>query len=297
MQPTARTTGGKLVSGLVRFLMTLVVIALLGLVGYLAAERNARTFSFLADEGQLVVMKGRMLPLGEEPWQPQDAVQAEAYAPIPLEGHTPSQTFLERDFQDRDELDRALFGLLEQLARPRITSDDPRQQERGVYYLRRAALLTGLTGSQRETLTQMQAEVAWYQARLKLEQARQLVEDAMDQLELATRSRDANAGRARQMAQGLTGPVRQFDQALKSVLGGSGAQTVPPPARLDAEQPPRSDTREAPASPDQTPRPDTAPEEAPPAPKAESGVEPPALVAPLQAPSLKQPAGDAGMAQ
>jgi hypothetical protein len=236
MQPTGRAGGSdKLVSGLVRFAVTVVVVGLLGLVGFLASERNARTFTFAVDGDRLVVMKGRRLPAGAEPWTPEDPAQAEAYAPIPLHGFVPSSTFLEQSFQERDELDRALFEHLERQARPRISSDDPQKQERGVYYLRRAALLSGISRQQRETLAALQSEVAWYQAKLKLEQARQLIVEAMGQLELAGSAQDPNAVRARELAQRLLAPTRQLDETLRRGLGGTGVETVPPPARLEGE--------------------------------------------------------------
>ncbi len=237
MQPTgAAPQRNRLVSGLFRFLMTLLVLGLLGLVGYLASERNARTFTLAVHEDQLVVHKGRKLPVGTEPWRPEDPTLAEAYAPVPLHGQQPSQTLLEQTYPERDELDRALFDFLERMARPRISSEDAREQERGVYFLRRAALLQGLNSTQRETLRAMQSQVAWYQARLKLEQARQLVTEAMAQLDLAMQARDPNSQRARELAGRLASPARELEVALRRALGGMGADVGSTPARHEGEQ-------------------------------------------------------------
>lgn len=247
MQPTGTPTRkNRLVLGLVRFMVTLVVLGLMGLVGYLAAERNARTFTLEVQDDQLVVQKGRNLPVGADPWRPDDPSLAESYAPIPLYGNMPSQGFLEQSFHERDELDRALFDFIERLARPRVASDDPSEQERGVYYLRRAELLQGINRTQRETLQALKSQVAWYQAKLKLESAQQLVSDALVQLDLAMRARDANSQRARELASRLMGPAREMETALRRALADTG--TAPAPGRFEGER--QNGQPMAPARPD-----------------------------------------------
>src|SRR5262245_52013685 len=140
---SARPFGRRVMTGLSRFLITLLVVGLLGLVGWLASERNARMYSLRTEADKLVVLKGRMLPMGSDPWTPGDAQLADAYAPIPLEGTQPEPTLMQVQFADRDELDRALFRVLESLARPRIKAPDEKSLEQGLYYLRRAQLLSG----------------------------------------------------------------------------------------------------------------------------------------------------------
>ena len=112
-----------------RLIITTVVIALAGATVALLSQINAKTFVLENRDGKLVVLKGRMMPLGADPWLPADAALADTYAPIELEGTSPMGA-LNVKYEDRDSLDRALFGVLEGLARPRVQSD--RSEERRV---------------------------------------------------------------------------------------------------------------------------------------------------------------------
>src|SRR5678815_6176419 len=69
---------------------TRLVFALLGAVGFLLAQLNARTFTLQQQDGKLLVMKGRMLPVGSDPYRPSDPAVAAAYAPVDLLGGSPA---------------------------------------------------------------------------------------------------------------------------------------------------------------------------------------------------------------
>ncbi|MGA9520706.1 MAG: IF-2 protein [Myxococcaceae bacterium] len=254
MDSTKPPMGRRVMTGLSRTLVTLIVLGLVGLVAWLASERNARTFSLRVEDGKLVVLKGRMLPMGAEPWAPGDPLLADAYAPIPLEGARPDAALLQTTYSDRDELDRALFRQLEELARQRIHSEDEQTLEQGLYYLRRAQRLTGISQEQRLTLEQMQADVAYYQAKSKLEQARRIIADAVAQLELAAEAQGPNAERSRQMAAAITGPARALEQALRDTARAAPAQ----PGQEHAPVPEPATTPDAGTAPS-TAEPPTAP--------------------------------------
>jgi hypothetical protein len=243
-QQNRQSFGRRATSAFTRLLVLLLILGLGGAVVFLLSERNARTFTLAQENGQLVVMKGRMLPTGAVPYRPGDARLADAYAPIAVEGRDVS-ALVEQKFTERDELDRALFPLLEGLARPKVQSDDPELLEKGLYYLRRAELLSGLTEEQRRTLETMKADVAFYLARQKLEQARRGVTEALAQLKLAAESRNRNTQRANQML-GTVGPAAQaLEKALRAVevnldlpsMGSTPSET-PGPAPAAQEQPP-----------------------------------------------------------
>jgi hypothetical protein len=226
---------------LTRLLVTLVVLALGGAVAFLLSQLNARTFTLAVDSGHLVVMKGRMLPWGAAPFRPSDVGLADTYAPIPLEGRDVAQSLLTQRFTERDELDRALFSELEALARPRIASDEPPRIERGVYYLRRAERLTGLSEEQRASLKRMQAEVAYYQARQKMEDARKLITEALAQLRLASESDNRHARNAHQMLTLVEPATTALEQALRTAvhtLSGPPPQEAQPPAPTAPGTPP-----------------------------------------------------------
>jgi hypothetical protein len=255
-QQHRQSFGRRATSAFTRLLVTLLILGLGGAVAFLLSQLNARTFTLAQESGQLVVMKGRMLPTGAVPYRPGDARMADAYAPLPVEGQEVS-ALLERKFTERDELDRALFPLLESLARYRVQSDEPAQLEKGLYYLRRAELLSGLTEEQRRTLETMKADVAFYQARQKLEEARRDVTEALTQLELAAESRNRNTQRANQMLT-TVGPVaRALEKALRAVDATPEprqepaplAPTTPPaePKPTPEVKPTESETQQRPA--------------------------------------------------
>jgi hypothetical protein len=233
--------GRRATSAFTRLLVTLLILGLGGAVVFLLSQLNARTFTLAQENGQLVVMKGRMLPTGSVPYRPGDARLADTYAPIPLEGRDVSG-LLEQKFTERDELDRALFPVLEGLAKRRMDSDEPEQLEKGLYYLRRADLLAGLTEEQRRGLETMKADVAFFLARQKLEEARRDVTEAMTQLKLAAESRNRNTQRANQMLTTVGPAAQALEKALRAVDGsladatGTPSETPRSPPAAEGQQ-------------------------------------------------------------
>ncbi|HEX8702010.1 MAG TPA: IF-2 protein [Myxococcaceae bacterium] len=224
--------GARLGRALKQLVLTLLVLGMAGAVVFLLSQLNARTFTLQVQGDQLVVMKGRMLPWGAVPYQPPDGRLAEAYAPIPLEGHAVTALLTQR-FTERDELDRALFPVLEALAKPRIATDEPAVVEKGVYYLRRADRLSGLSEEQRTSLKRMLAEVAYYQARQKLDEARRLIAEALAQLKLASESDNRHSSSATQMLSKVTPSTNALEQALREAvhtLSAPRAKETPEPA-------------------------------------------------------------------
>jgi hypothetical protein len=245
--------GSRAMRALTRLVVTLLVLAMGGAVVFLLSQLNARTFTLEVDGGQLVVLKGRMLPWGAEPFRPSDIGLADTYAPIPLENHDVPSSLLTERFSERDELDRALFTQLEALARPRIASDEPQKVERGVYYLRRAERLTGLGQEQRNTLKVLLGEVAYYQARQKLDDARKLITEALAQLRLAAESDNRHARNANQMLTKVEPSATALEEALRvavhSLSGPASKEEAPSnPVPADKSTPTPPDT--TPSNPD-----------------------------------------------
>src|SRR5262245_612043 len=156
---------------------------------------------------QLVIHKGKGLPFGSDPYRPSDSLLADTYAPIPLE-RLEVGSLLERRFTDRDELGRALFEVLEKLARPKVYSEEAADLDRGLYFVRRAEKLKGLTEEQRASLKTMQSELSYYLARSKLDDARKALAEAMSQLQLAADSNNRHARSAHQMLMEVREPAK-----------------------------------------------------------------------------------------
>ena len=217
MSSTSDSFGRRAGRAFTRLVVTLIVFALLGAVGFLLAQLNARTFTLQQQDGKLLVMKGRMLPVGSDPYRPSDPAVAAAYAPIDLLGGSPAGLDGAR-FDERDAMDRALFQLLEGLARPRLVSDDPAVLSQGLVALGRMQKLAGITDEQRKTLRSLEAEVAFFQARTRLDQARRDIAEAVTQLRLAADSGGRHARAAHRMLGAVEPPTAALEEALRRAV-------------------------------------------------------------------------------
>jgi len=217
MSSTSDSFGRRAGRAFTRLVVTLLVFALLGAVGFLLSRLNARTFTLQPQDGKLLVMKGRMLPLGAEPYRPSDPALAAAYAPIDLLGGTAAGLDGAR-FEERDAMDRALFDFLEGLARPRLVSDDPNVLSQGLLALGRMQKLGGITDEQRKTLKTLESEVAFFQARTRLDQARREVAEALTQLRLAADSGTRHARAAHRMLTAVEPAVAALEEALRRAV-------------------------------------------------------------------------------
>jgi len=186
---------------------------------YALSVMNSRTWTLSVTNGQLVVLKGRLLPMGAEPWTPSDSHLAEAYGPIDLAGNA-SLVVAGRKFDDRDQLDQALFEVLERLAAPRLSSDAPKDLDKGLVYVRRAERLTGLTAEQRQTLKKMQQDLAFHLAQDRLDDARKKLEDALEQLKLAAESDSRHRADASLMLIAVEPQVKLLATTLRATTMG-----------------------------------------------------------------------------
>lgn len=224
--------GARLWRALVRLTVTALLLGMAGAALFFWSQLNSRTYTLEVKEGKLWVLKGRMAPTGNEPWNPSDPALVDAYAPLELDG-TPPMGMVGQRFTDRDELDRALFSILEGLAKPRVLSDDSRMLERGVYLLRRADRLTGITDEQKHSLKAMKADVAFYTARTKLEDAQRQIEEALVQLRLAAQNPNRHNRAANQMITAIEPETKAMTEALRKAL-----HTLSAPAPLAADEQP-----------------------------------------------------------
>lgn len=200
-----------------RLLTAVLVLGLVAAVAVLLSQINARTFTLEVEGRELVVRKGRLLPVGSEPFRPPEPGLAEAYAPLPLEGGANVSSLLGKRFQDRSELDQALFPVLAEQARLKLQAQEPEAVERGLYYLHRAELLTGLTEPQRRQLEELQAQAALHRAFRHLAQAGQQLGHALAELRRASHSGSSQAAEASRLLLPLEPAVR----ALEALLGSS----------------------------------------------------------------------------
>lgn len=223
--------------GRLRRMATLAIIFALSLgILVLLAERNSR-FYYLGSEGDmLVVSRGAWLPWGKRPWTSDDPTIREVYGPLPLPVGEPPVP--EQRFDERQELDRALFEVLAGWADAKIRTDEPVQMREGLVYVERASRLTGITPPQRKRLRALRAELAFYEGRDSLERGGQLLQEARDHLELATEASNARAREAVAILDDLQPGLERINRALQTARGLRlpVASLPPPPEPIPAQQ-------------------------------------------------------------
>jgi hypothetical protein len=199
----------------------IVSAATAGLYG--ASLLNARTWGLELAGGQLIVTRGKMLPIGTEAFEPGDPLLAEAYSPLNLNGNTALAAIGQR-YHERDELDRALFSVIELLAKPRIASDLKGDLDVGVALVKRAGALRGLSEQQRATLGILRGEVAYFLAKQRIDEARIQLDDALQQLRVAANADSRHKKDATQMLLAVEPQVRSLSDTLRAAVQG-----LPPP--------------------------------------------------------------------
>ena len=263
--PPARPVRAGGGGGFQRLVLWLLILCLLGVVWWLASERNERHFRLAADNGWLVVERGRFFPMGSSRIAAEDATYGKAYAPLQL---PPGSKVVEFEYDDQAALDRGLFDQLLPWAREASKKNDvPAAQA----LADRASLLAGLSGQQQAQLAGLRGELAYSQARNELAQAARLVLSARRKLELVRDAAGDHALEAAPLAAELGVVVDQLAAAAEG-KPSRGAPAAPAPVASPAAP--------APATPAPIPAagasPSGAATPAAPAPAA------PAPVAPLQ---------------
>ncbi|MEM6732037.1 MAG: hypothetical protein AAF658_10810 [Myxococcota bacterium] len=182
----ARRESGAIarVFGLV--VVALVVAGLLGVVAYLLSEINRGKYRLAANEkNELVIQRGIYLPMGFAHFEPEAKDLEECYAPLPIPtGQTVATSEV---YEDRADLDRALFAVLAGWSRTLLESPDDESFELALNYVARAELLPGLSEEQRIELRQLRADTAYRNGRRILSSVVDQLRDAVGNFEDALR--------------------------------------------------------------------------------------------------------------
>jgi hypothetical protein len=217
-------------------------VAILGLAAaviWLLAERNARQFFLVPEDGLLVVKQGIPFVVGRRAFQTDDPVLAATYAPlVPPPGQPPPA---ERRLAGRGELDQALFEVLAGWARTDVESGDESRLERGLGYLSRAEQLAGISASQRDVLAGLRAESAFYEARRLLARGAEALRQAAEKLRQAAGSSSARGAEAQAL-------LRTAEPAVEAAVAALAATrttpAAPSPVPAEAEGPERPEEPE-----------------------------------------------------
>jgi hypothetical protein len=170
-------------------------------VAWLLAERNARQWWIVQEDGKVVVKKGIFFVTGKTPFQSADPETARTYAPIPAP--QAGAALVESAYEDRAGLDQALFEILARWARADIQSQQMERMERARSYLGRASRLAGISPAQREQLRVLQAETAFQEAVEHLTQGASALRRALEGLRLAAEARGPVAAEAAALEKSL----------------------------------------------------------------------------------------------
>jgi hypothetical protein len=218
---------GKPASGKSTFL-TLAVVLLLGLVGWLLAERNARQYFLVFEDGTLSVKRGVLFPVGKAAFKTDDPALAAAYAPLkPPPGAKVEE---ERGFEDRSGLDQALYDILARWARDDLATGKPEGVERALQWLSRADKLAGISAAQRDDLRALRAESGWFEARQLLEKAADALRQARERLRLTAGSSSPHAGDANEALHRMDPVVDEIYRASKVLAPASDGRAEAGPA-------------------------------------------------------------------
>lgn len=235
----ARSSGG----GFQRLVLWLLIFCLLGVVWWLASERNERHFRLAADNGSLVVERGRFFPMGTSRIAADDAKYGKAYGPMQL---PPGAKVGDVEYDDQGALDRALFDQLLPWARDAAKKNDvPGAQA----LLDRASLLPGLSAQQQAQLAGLRGDLAYSEARSQLSEAAKLVLSARRKLELVRDAAGDHALEAGPLALELGHVVDQLAAAAEG-KSAPGPSSLPHPP---AANPPLVSGPVAPAAPPGSP--------------------------------------------
>jgi len=190
-----------------RALLWLLILALLGVVWWLASERNARKFTLASRGSALVVSRGRYFPTGTGTIGADDPL-GKLYAGIALPAG--SKAIAETEYDEQSELDRALYDLLSANAHALAKKSDPAAYGEADALARRLSLLPGLTAEELADLGALRAELAFWSAGADVQSALTALASARRKLEQVR----ANGGEHAILA----GPLTEQLEPLASQL-------------------------------------------------------------------------------
>lgn len=173
-----------------------------------------------------MVEQGRFFPVGFSYYQPDSTALKEAYAPIDV----PMGESVEAGipFDDRSEIDRALYVRLASWARQRLAASDSAALAMGINYVRRLEALPSLSESQRHELRGMRADAAFRQGEGLLEGIALTLHHAASQFALALELGTSHAEKARADLQTIDEKLRQLGEAPATTGKKDGPAATPP---------------------------------------------------------------------
>lgn len=204
-----------------------------GGVAYGLSWLNARRYYLIVDSTEVRVGKGRMLPVGYDPFVPNDPALLKAYKAFPLPGGLRLQAG-EQKLEDRVELDQALFRILNDAANFSLAKDNARTPVLLATYLERLRALPGINAEQRGGVEQLARDALFVEARGHYNEGLQLLQQAAEQFA------ESGKGKDRVRATEAQAKADRIQAALKVLREGPSAVGNAPTSDIPKLVPPPS---------------------------------------------------------
>jgi len=203
-----------------RLLVRLLILTLLGAIGYLLSVINHGRYRLNPAGQSLRIERGRMLPLGYVDFKPPNKQLQKAYAPIEIQPKAKLKGPMV--FGDRAELDQELFNLLGTWARKAMPSEDIKVLRRAATYIDRAGLLPAISEKQRTDLKTMRADLAYRNGRRMVEEVLVLLQDALAEFYLAVELGSSKAEEATTWIKEIRRRITVYEDTVR--IHGKAAQ-------------------------------------------------------------------------
>ena len=203
--PPKPRRGSKLKRVVIYLLASIIIVGLSGVILYVLSDFNHRQYRLNSVGTQLRVERGLFMPQGFEVFTPQDESLRSIYASIPI----PKGLKLNNPeiYDDRTDLDRALFGLLSGWTTKLLSSQNPEDFKLAHQYIERCELFPGLSETQHTELKRLRADTSFKKGEHTLEQISAQLQEALRQfqtaLELGTTQKSAAEARVEEIKQQL----------------------------------------------------------------------------------------------
>ena len=220
----SKTTG--FFKSLGTWLMILVMLGLSGAVLYLMSDLNRRTYKLAQVGDTMVVQKGRFMPTGFENYQPEETRLGQAYAPIqiPQGERVPGGQL----FEDRTDLDRAMFSILAAWARDQLGSDDLTVASQAASYIERCVLLPGVSEEQRRDIAVLRADLSFRKGQNLLTGIIHQLEAAAAQFKEAIEQGTSFQGQAEES-------LKQVQSRIDVLKGEAAKEATPEPEAKETD--------------------------------------------------------------
>ena len=182
----------------------------------------------------LVVARGRSFPTGTRNIGAQDGEFGKVYAPLTL---PKDAKIIEGEFDDRSQLDRALFEQLLPLAKAAAGRPDAASQADAMHLADRASQLAGLTARQHDELQGLRGDLAYSAALGQLSQLGGQIDEAR---RLLDQSRERGSRHSAEAAL-LSAELKTVKDRLADVAAGRAPAIAAPPVPAPPAPSPASD--------------------------------------------------------